>query len=341
MGKSALVHELGRQANVRPGFVWGKFAELQGDVPYGPIVEAFRGLLRRLLGETGPLEDSWRTRLRQALGRNARVVSDVIPELEALLGGAPPVAPLGPLESESRFHLTFRALVGALAAGLRPLTLFLDDLQWADSASLRLLEALAAPARGQPHLLLVVAFRGSAADLRRRRVTLGPAEPGPSPRSSSCARSSCAALTALVGDGLRAPAERHPAPGRAGAAQDRGQRLLRGPLPAPPAPLGAAGASTGAAAAGLGPAGHRAAGRHRQRGRADAGGHPRPARARRSGCCEVAACVRGRVDLWLLARLVAGRQEEIGADLWGAIREGLLVPDQAGLALPRRRRGGA
>ncbi len=337
VGKSALVHELGRQPDVRPGFVWGKPVERQGDVPYGPLLEAFRPLIGRLLDEPGRPADDWRSRLRQALGRNARVACDVIPELEALLGGATPVPPLGPIEAETRFHLTFLALVQALAAGLRPLTLFLDDLQWADPGSLRLLEALA----GHPdsrHLLVVVALRGQPADLTgaAAATVAALARGGPAASSIELRPLGGESLLALVADGLRVPPD---------AGRPLAELVLR-----------------------------KTAGnaffvvrflRHLHRSgllRFDWGAgtwtwnlqaiervgitenvvelmleaiRDLPAPTQR--LLQMAACVRGRVDLWLLARLAGRREEEIGSDLWGAIREGLLVPDQAG---PRYRRPG-
>jgi predicted ATPase len=66
----------------------------------------------------------------------------VIPELELIIGRQPPVPELPPAEAQSRFRIVFRHMVGAFAQKEHPLALFLDDLQWADPASLGLLRDL-------------------------------------------------------------------------------------------------------------------------------------------------------------------------------------------------------
>ena len=161
VGKSALAEELGRRMreDALPGrFAAGKFDQLRGDAPYAAIVEALRALCRSWLDQGLEARSLLETQLRAALGRNARLLTDLLPELEALLGGSPPVAQLGPREAESRFQLTFTAFVRAAAERERPLVLFIDDLQWADAASFRLLELLATDP-DMRHLLLLTATR--------------------------------------------------------------------------------------------------------------------------------------------------------------------------------------
>ena len=67
---------------------------------------------------------------------------DVVPGLERLVGAQPPAPALGGAEFQQRFRLVFRRLFRALASPRHPLVIFLDDLQWADSASLALIEML-------------------------------------------------------------------------------------------------------------------------------------------------------------------------------------------------------
>ncbi|MGZ3458716.1 MAG: ATP-binding protein, partial [Archangium sp.] len=163
-GKSALVGEIHRPIASRRGyFVSGKFDQFRRDLPYSALLQCFRELTRRLLSESPERVSTWRERLLAALAPNAQVIIDVLPELEMLLGPQPPAVQLGPSESELRFNHLIRQFVGTLATEDHPLTLFLDDLQWADSASLHLLQLMLSDP-GLSYLLVICAYRGNEVD---------------------------------------------------------------------------------------------------------------------------------------------------------------------------------
>ncbi|AKT35906.1 trifunctional serine/threonine-protein kinase/ATP-binding protein/sensor histidine kinase [Chondromyces crocatus] len=182
VGKSALVAEAQRAFSVKRGyFCTGKF-DLLSTAPYGAFIGALQTLIRNILAEEEPTLADRRAQLRTALGSNAQVIIDVLPELELLIGPQPPVPQLGPFESQIRFQLTFQQLMGALARPAHPLVLFLDDIHWADTGSLRLLELTLSDANTQ-HLLIIGAYRDNAVDetsplastlttLREQRVKL-------------------------------------------------------------------------------------------------------------------------------------------------------------------------
>ena len=159
IGKSSLVHELEKPIVRRDGlFVAGKFDQYEREVPYSTIVEALRQLVLDVLAEDEERRADWRGHLAGALGSNAQLVLDVIPPLELVLGPQPPVAELPPRDAERRFRAVFRRFIAAFACEERPLALFLDDLQWADPASLALVHDLVT----QPDLrflLVVGAYR--------------------------------------------------------------------------------------------------------------------------------------------------------------------------------------
>jgi predicted ATPase/signal transduction histidine kinase len=164
VGKSALVAEFEQRLRDRSGaFISGKFSQLGGRAAYEGFTMAFRGLAGRILGAGMDEFRSWRLRLSQALAINGRLLLDVVPELEPIVGPLPSVAALGPEESQHRFNLVFRRFVRACARDGQPLTLFLDDLQWADSGSLALLELLAHDDE-QSHLLLIASVRDDELD---------------------------------------------------------------------------------------------------------------------------------------------------------------------------------
>ncbi len=163
MGKSALVRELHRPITEQRGyFIMGKFEQFHRE-PYFAIVAAFRSLIGELLRESEDRLEAWRERLTDALGPNGRVITDVIPQVELIIGPQPELVELGPNEQLNRFNQVFRNFIHALARPEHPVTAFIDDLQWADAASLELLKQLLGDDR--PHSLLVVgAYRASEVD---------------------------------------------------------------------------------------------------------------------------------------------------------------------------------
>ena len=159
VGKSTLIGEITRLASAaRVLHVQGKFDQLRRDLPYTAVIQAFRQVARHLLTEPDTRLATWRAELGEALTPNGQVLLDLVPELEPVLGHQPAVPVLGLSEAQIRFNLVIRRFVRALASAEHPLVLFLDDIQWADAASLALLQTLLTDA-DTTHLLVVVAMR--------------------------------------------------------------------------------------------------------------------------------------------------------------------------------------
>ncbi|SEL25207.1 serine/threonine protein kinase and signal transduction histidine kinase with GAF sensor [Stigmatella aurantiaca] len=176
MGKSMLVHEMQGPALERGiHFLPGKFEQLQRDVPYAPLLQAFSDFVRRLLTTSEAELGRWRQRLTEALGENGQVIVDVLPLLARVIGPQPPVPELSSHEAPLRFNLVFQRFVGALVSEQHPLALFLDDLQWADHPSLQFIQMLLTES-GLRHLLIVGAYRedevGPAHPLRGMQKSL-------------------------------------------------------------------------------------------------------------------------------------------------------------------------
>ena len=114
-------------------FASGKFDQYKRDIPYSTLVEAFQSLVRPLLGKSNAELAVWRDALLEALVPNARLMTDLIPELKLIIGWLPPPVPeLDPQQAQYRFRLVFRRFIGVFARQEHPLALFLDDLQWLD-----------------------------------------------------------------------------------------------------------------------------------------------------------------------------------------------------------------
>ncbi len=164
VGKTTLVNEVQKPVVENHGyFVMGKFDPLNRSIPYHAFIQAFKELVRQLLSESETQIERWRRRLLDALGPNGQVVVAVIPEVEHIIGHQPAIRELPPQESQNRFNLVFQRFIHAFCGPDHPLTLFLDDLQWADSASLRLLELIMGDNETR-HLLIVGTFRDNEVD---------------------------------------------------------------------------------------------------------------------------------------------------------------------------------
>jgi PAS domain S-box-containing protein len=159
IGKSSVVNELHKVLVPPRGlFASGKFDQYKRDIPYTTLAHAFQSLVRLLLGKSEAELHSWRDALREALGPNALLIVDLVPELKHIIGEQPPVPVLPPQEAQRRFQLVFRRFIDVFARPEHPLALFLDDLQWLDAATLDFLEDLLT----QPdvrHLMLIGAYR--------------------------------------------------------------------------------------------------------------------------------------------------------------------------------------
>ena len=164
IGKSSVVNELHKVLVPPRGlFASGKFDQYRRDIPYSTLVQAFQSLVRMLLGKSDAELAGWRDALQAALGPNARLMTDLIPELRLILGEPPAVPILDPQQEQRRFLLVLRRFIGVFARREHPLALFLDDLQWLDAATLDLLDDLLT-SDDVPYLLLVGAYRSNEVD---------------------------------------------------------------------------------------------------------------------------------------------------------------------------------
>lgn len=144
IGKTSLVHEVRKDITEARGiFLSGKYDQLQKDIPYSAIVDSFTVLVDHLLGLSEEKLELRRAEIMDALTINGRIILDVLPEMELIIGPQPPVQQLGPTESQNRFNRVFLQFIHCFCSADQPLVIFLDDMQWADPASLKLLELIA------------------------------------------------------------------------------------------------------------------------------------------------------------------------------------------------------
>jgi len=189
IGKSAMVNEIHKPIVAKRGyFITGKYEQFRRDKPYSAIIQAFQVLVKQILSESEAKIKIWKDNLLAALGANGKLITDVIPEVEWIIGPQPALPDLGPEESKNRFHFVFEQFLKVFPQKEHPVALFLDDLQWADLASLQLIRNILL---GDLHyLFLIFSYRDNEVDdnhpvenlladaeknnIKVHRITLGP-----------------------------------------------------------------------------------------------------------------------------------------------------------------------
>jgi predicted ATPase/signal transduction histidine kinase/GAF domain-containing protein len=157
IGKTAVVNEVHKPILRQRGyFIKGKYDQFQRNIPLSAFVQAFRDLMEQLLTENDVQLEEWKNKILNAVGDNGQVIIEVIPELSIIIGEQPPAVELSGTAAQNRFNLLFQKFTQVFTSIEHPLVMFLDDLQWADSASLKLIQLLMADTS---HLLLIGAYR--------------------------------------------------------------------------------------------------------------------------------------------------------------------------------------
>ncbi len=144
IGKTRLAQELLVFARLRGCLaVVGRCYEQEVTIPYLPVAEALRAMVREIADD----------RLDTLVGRFAAELVKLVPELSLRIRDLQPSPSLEPDQERLRLyeHVTAFLTTGARA---RPLVFLLDDLHWADAATLQLLRYVARNIRGDRILLL-------------------------------------------------------------------------------------------------------------------------------------------------------------------------------------------
>src|SRR5207244_1668959 len=141
-------------------FISGKFDQFRHNIPYAAVTQAFDEFVKQILTEPEERIELFRKKIIDAVGENGKIITDVIPNLVSIIGEQSPVPELGPAESQNRFSHVFQNFIQALAASDHPLVIFLDDLQWADLPSLKMIETLPTSPNCR-YLLIIGAYRSN------------------------------------------------------------------------------------------------------------------------------------------------------------------------------------
>lgn len=161
IGKSTLVYDIHIPIALKSGFfIDGKYEQIQRNTPYLAWKQAFNKFVEIILTEDDDTLDYWKNRITNALGSSTGVITELIPMVEKIIGRQEIPEYLSAMEDMNRFNYALRQFVKAISTPEHPLVIFLDDLQWADAASLDLLRiVMTEPGLG--HLLIITAFRSN------------------------------------------------------------------------------------------------------------------------------------------------------------------------------------
>ncbi len=161
IGKSSLIHELQKPVQRHGGFfIRGKCDQYKGNIPYNPFLEAFRDLIQQILMESDKTISLWKDRLTHALGTNAYFIAEMIPELKLIFGKTPPVQEVDSSTRLNRFNLFMEKFISTFASAETPVVIFLDDMQWMDIASVKMIEVMMFQLKSKG-LLIIGSYRSN------------------------------------------------------------------------------------------------------------------------------------------------------------------------------------
>ena len=170
IGKTSLVNELFQSITEKKGiYVSGKFDQYQKNIPFYAITQAFNSIIEYLLSESPNELEIWKKKILEITGSKAQVLIDVIPSLEIIIGKQPPVPALNPTETQNRFIEIFQEFWKIIDTKDHPLTIFIDDLQWADSASLALLQNILKLVKNGTYFI-IGAYRDNEIDANHKMI---------------------------------------------------------------------------------------------------------------------------------------------------------------------------
>ena len=328
VGKTAVVNEVHKPITRQHGyFIKGKFDQFNRTIPFSAFVQAFRSLMGQLLGESDANLADWKAKILAALEESGQVLVDVIPELVQIIGPQPAVPKLSGAAGQNRFNRLFGKFIRVFATPEHPLVIFLDDLQWADWASLTLLKLLMDESE-TGYLLVLGAYRDNEVfPAHPLMLTLDDIQKqGAGVATLTLAPLSQADITCLTADTVRCSTEIAAPLARLVYQKTRGNpffttQFLQG--------LHEDGWITFDAAAGYWQCNLTQVG---QLALTNDVVEFMVTRLRKlpeatQDILKLAACIGNRFDLATLAVVCEGGQDTAANDLWQALREGFVIPE--------------
>jgi len=164
IGKTALIYDIHIPVSMYKGFfVDGKFEQIQRNTPYLAWIQAIQKFVEILLTEDRETLQFWKEKILHSLGESAGVITELVPTVENIIGKQAIPENLSVSEDLNRFNYALRQFIKAISTPEHPLVIFLDDMQWADAASLYLLKVIMTEP-GLGYLTVIAAYRDNEVD---------------------------------------------------------------------------------------------------------------------------------------------------------------------------------
>ncbi|MFW7381570.1 MAG: SpoIIE family protein phosphatase [Oligoflexus sp.] len=164
VGKSRLINELNFPIIKANGiFVRGKFDQFTQNTPYSALSQALDYLATHILSQPERLYHAWCRDITEAVDVNGRLILEMAPKFQQILGHLPLLTELNPAESQNRLKNVIIDFLKVVATEQHPLVLFLDDMQWADSATLSFIQLIASR-EDLKYIMLICAYRDNEVD---------------------------------------------------------------------------------------------------------------------------------------------------------------------------------
>ncbi|MHB8126839.1 MAG: protein kinase domain-containing protein [Desulfitobacteriaceae bacterium] len=143
IGKTSLVNELHKPIIKEHGmFLTGKFDQYTKNTPYAAVIQAINQFCNYILSEPEREIERWKKRIIETVGANGRLISEVVPRLELIIGEQAALEELSSIEEQNRFKIALKNWLLTISAPEHPVVFFMDDVHWADMASLELFESI-------------------------------------------------------------------------------------------------------------------------------------------------------------------------------------------------------
>lgn len=157
VGKTSLVKEFLKKKAKDIYFMKAKFDSLKSEIPYIQLIEAFNGFIDYLLTLDKVQIQNLRNLILKNLGVRVAILKELIPKIEHIIGRQKTEQNCYTKDTEKIFFDTFMDLIQVFASLGDPLIIFLDDIQWIDKASLKLMEGIMKSSIG--NLFLILSYR--------------------------------------------------------------------------------------------------------------------------------------------------------------------------------------
>ncbi|WP_202077549.1 trifunctional serine/threonine-protein kinase/ATP-binding protein/sensor histidine kinase [Caldalkalibacillus salinus] len=138
VGKTRLLHAFTSYAKQHQGrAVFGGAEPGHSETPLALLISVMNQLLDDIIDLDDPdKKKGYIDHIQKAVGPNGQILNDLLPKLHLLWGEQSEMASLSWMEAQARFHYVLARFLRVFVPRDQPLVICLDQLQWADTATL-------------------------------------------------------------------------------------------------------------------------------------------------------------------------------------------------------------